>query len=48
VAVALREPLLSVAGRIAIFAGGMYSVGDRIEFDNMSGDVVDIASSTRA
>src|SRR4051794_13604610 len=30
-AIALREPLLSIAGRIAIFAGHMYSVGDRIE-----------------
>src|SRR5437868_3400328 len=31
VAIALREPLLSVAGRLAIFAGRMYSAGDRIE-----------------
>ncbi len=41
-AVALREPLLSIAGRIAISAGGMYSVGDRIELAKMSGDVVHI------
>jgi len=41
-AVALREPLLSIAGRIAIFAGHMYSVGDRIEINKISGDVVDV------
>jgi small-conductance mechanosensitive channel len=41
-AVALKEPLLSIAGRIAIFAGKMYSVGDRIEIDQMKGDVIDI------
>lgn len=41
-AVALREPLLSIAGRIAIFAGHIYSVGDRIEIEKMSGDVIDI------
>ncbi len=32
-AVALREPLLSIAGRIAIFVGHMYTVGDRIEIN---------------
>jgi small-conductance mechanosensitive channel len=42
VAIALKEPLLSVAGRIAIFAGHMYSVGDRIEIHKMTGDVIDI------
>jgi small-conductance mechanosensitive channel len=41
-AVSLREPLLSIAGRIAIFAGSMYNVGDRIELDKMSGDVIGI------
>lgn len=41
-AIALREPLLSVAGRIAIFAGHMYSVGDRIELNKISGDVIDV------
>ncbi len=41
-AIALREPLLSVAGRIAIFAGQIYTVGDRIEINKMSGDVIDI------
>jgi small-conductance mechanosensitive channel len=42
VAVALREPLLSIAGRLAIFAGHMYSAGDRIELEKMRGDVIDI------
>lgn len=41
-AIALREPLLSVAGRIAIFTGHMYTVGDRIEINKMSGDVIDV------
>ncbi len=42
VAIALREPLLSIAGRLAIFSGHMYNAGDRIEFQKMSGDVIDI------
>ncbi len=41
-AVALREPLLSIAGRIVIFAAHMYTVGDRIEINKMSGDVIDV------
>ena len=41
-AIALREPLLSIAGRIAIFAGHIYTVGDRIEMNQMSGDVIDV------
>jgi small-conductance mechanosensitive channel len=41
-AIALREPLLSVAARVAVFAGRIYVVGDRIEIDKMSGDVIDI------
>jgi len=41
-AVSLREPLLSIAGRVAIFAGNMYSGGDRIEINKLSGDVIDI------
>jgi len=41
-AIALREPLLSIAGRIAIFAGHMYSVGDRIEINKIGGDVIDV------
>jgi small-conductance mechanosensitive channel len=42
VAIALREPLLSIAGRLAIFAGHMYTAGDRIEMQKLSGDVIDI------
>ena len=42
VAIALREPLLSIAGRVAIFAGHIYNVGDRIEINKMSGDVIDV------
>lgn len=41
-AVALKDPLLSVFGRMAIFAGRMYTVGDRVEIDQMKGDVIDI------
>jgi len=41
-AVALREPLLSIAGRIAILAGHMFGVGDRIQINKLSGDVIDI------
>ncbi|HYX51904.1 MAG TPA: mechanosensitive ion channel family protein [Candidatus Limnocylindrales bacterium] len=41
-AVALREPLLSIAGRVAIFVGHMYTAGDRIEINKMSGDVIDV------
>ena len=42
VAVALKDPLLSIAGRIAIFAGHIYSVGDRIDISDITGDVVDV------
>jgi small-conductance mechanosensitive channel len=42
VALALREPLLSIAGRLSIWAGHMYRVGDRIEFEQMAGDVIGI------
>ena len=42
VAIALREPLLSVAGRIAIFAGHMFTVGDRVEINQIKGDVIDV------
>lgn len=42
VAIALKEPLLSIAGRIAILWGHMFRVGDRIEINKMKGDVIDI------
>ncbi len=41
-AVALREPLLSIVSRLAIFAGHIYTAVDRIEVEKMSGDVIDI------
>ena len=41
-AIALKDPLLSIAGRILIFAGNMYSVGDRIEVNKITGDVIDV------
>lgn len=41
-ALALRDPLLSIAGRLSIWAGHMYRVGDRIEFNHMIGDVAEI------
>lgn len=41
-AVALREPLLSIAGRVAIFMGRIYNIDDRIEINKLSGDVIDI------
>ena len=41
-AIALKEPLLSIAGRIAILTGHMYSVGDRIQLNQMTGDVIDV------
>jgi small-conductance mechanosensitive channel len=43
-AIALREPLLSIAGRIAVFAGNMYTVGDRIQVEQMTGDVIDVGA----
>jgi small-conductance mechanosensitive channel len=42
VALALKEPLLSIAGRLSIWFGHLYRVGDRIEFQNMAGDVIGI------
>lgn len=41
-AVAMKEPLLAIAGRISILAGHAYSVGDRIELDKITGDVIDV------
>lgn len=41
-AIALRDPLLSIAGRILIFAANMYSVGDRVEVNKITGDVIDV------
>ena len=41
-AIALREPLLSIAGRVAIFAGRIYDAGDRIQIGTSSGDIIDV------
>ncbi len=41
-AVALREPLLSIAGRLAIFAGHMFNMQDRVEINKLTGDIIDI------
>ena len=41
-AFALKEPLLSIAGRLSIWFGHLYRVGDRIEFESMAGDVIGI------
>jgi small-conductance mechanosensitive channel len=42
IAIALKEPLLSIAARIAIFAGRIYDAGDRIEINGHSGDIIDV------
>jgi small-conductance mechanosensitive channel len=33
---------LRYASRVAIFAGKMYSVGDRVQLETMSGDLIDV------
>ncbi len=42
IAIALKDPLLSIFGRMAILAGNIYSVGDRVELDQVKGDVIDV------
>lgn len=41
-AFALQEVILSVAGWIAIFSSNIFKTGDRIEINNVKGDVIDI------
>lgn len=41
-AVAMKEPLLSIAGRLSIWLGHIYRIGDRIEFQGMGGDVISV------
>lgn len=41
-AFALQEVILSVAGWITIISSGTYKTGDRIEINNVKGDVIDI------
>lgn len=43
IAVALKDPLTSVAGWFYLSAGKLYTVGDRIQVDKLKGDVVDIS-----
>ncbi len=40
--VALKEPLLAIAGRLSILVGGFYSVGDRVQVEKITGDVMDV------
>jgi len=42
VALALKDPLTSIAGRLYLAVVRPYSLGDRIEMDDLKGDVVDI------
>ncbi len=41
-AFALQEVILSVAGWVVIFSSNIYKPGDRIEINNVKGDVIDI------
>ncbi len=41
-AIALKEPLLAIAGRVAILAGHIYTVGDRVQVEKITGDVIDV------
>ena len=42
VAFALQEPLLSLAGWVALALGGYYRTGDRVKLGGVTGDVIDI------
>lgn len=41
-AFALQEPLLSLAGWLAVALGGYYRTGDRVRLGGVTGDVIDI------
>src|SRR5690606_32918538 len=41
-AIAFKEPLLNIGGWAYILARRVYIIGDRIELDKISGDVLDI------
>ena len=47
-AIALKEPLPAIAGRIAILAGHIYTVGNRIQVEQIRGDVTAAAEQTEA
>jgi small-conductance mechanosensitive channel len=42
IAFALQEVIVSIAGYIAIFTGGFYETGDRVQLGGVRGDVVDV------
>ena len=44
VAIALREPLVNMAGWLFILGRRPFKVGDRIELDGVRGDVIDIST----
>jgi small-conductance mechanosensitive channel len=44
ITITLQELILSVAGSFYIFFVGVYKPGDRIEINNIKGDVIDIDS----
>jgi len=44
ITITLQELILSVAGSFYIFLLGVYKPGDRIEINNIKGDVIDIDS----
>jgi len=44
VAIALREPLVNMAGWLFILGRRPFKVGDRIELDGIKGDVIDIST----
>lgn len=43
VAFALQQPLLSLAGWLALAFGGYYRTGDRVQVGGVTGDVVDVS-----
>ncbi|MFP4459265.1 MAG: mechanosensitive ion channel family protein [Candidatus Zixiibacteriota bacterium] len=44
IAVALRDPLTSIAGWLYLRTGKLYNLGDRVQLGDIKGDVVDIAT----
>ena len=46
IALALKDPISSVVGWFDITGAKLYSVGDRIEINNVKGDVIDISMMT--
>ena len=42
IAIALKDPLMNIAGWLYILARKPFDVGDRVEINNVAGDVIDI------